>query len=134
MNYSYKKIYDKNFLVLDEFNNENKTNDYSIEMLKHNSINGLLSMQLLMEDNIPSYHYDITYKQSFHSYFYNNTIKKKHIVSFFTSLHNTLLNLKKYLLDYNHLVFTPQCIFFDGDLSTFYFTYCPSHTEDFFVA
>ncbi len=133
MNYSYKKMYNKNYLVLGEFDSPLLTNDYQFEMLKRNSIGGLMDMQLFMDDNVPFFQYDITGKLSFHSRFYNDTIKKEHIITFLTNLHNTILNLNKYLLDYNHLILIPQCIFCDKDLEHYYFVYCPNHTSDFFV-
>ncbi len=146
MKHSYKKMYNKNYLVLDEFDTPLISEDYRIEMLKRNTIEGLLTMQLSVEDNMPSFYYDITSKQSFYSYFYDNKLNKKHIISFFKTLHNTLLNLNKYLLDYDHLVIIPQCIFFNrnlvsdsypdnySDAFSFSFCYCPSHTADFFLA
>ncbi len=134
MNYSYKKMYNKNYLVLDQFDAPLISESYKIEMLKRNSIDGLLHMELFMEDNIPSFYYDITSKQSFYSHFYDCKITRKDIVSFFKDLHNTLLNLNKYLLDYDHLVLIPQCIFFNKDLASFSFCYCPNHTDDFYAA
>ncbi len=132
MNYSYKKKYNKNYLVLDQFDSPIASENYKIEMLKRNTIEGLLSMELFIEDNIPSFYYDITCKQSFYSFFYDCKITKKDIIRFFTDLHNTLLNLNKYLLDYDHLVLIPQCIFFNKDNASFSFCYCPNHKSDFF--
>lgn len=127
-------MYNKNYLVLDQFDTALSTEDYRIEMLKRNSIDGLLDMQIFMDDNIPSFYYDITSKQSLHSYFYDSKLQKSHIIDLFKSLHKTLLNLNKYLLDYDHLVLIPQCIFFNNEPGEFFFSYCPYHTVDFFNA
>lgn len=134
MNYSYEKKYNKNHLILNDFDNPLIINDYKLEMLKRNSIEGLLDMQLSIEDSKPIFYYDITGKQSFHSYFYNESIKKEQIVSFFNSLYKLMINLNKYLLDYNHIVLIPQCVFFEKNSDSFSFVYCPNHNEDFFSA
>ncbi len=134
MNYSYEKKYNKNHLILNDFDNPLIINDYKLEMLKRNSIEGLLDMQLSIEDSKPIFYYDITGKQSFHSYFYNESIKKEQIVSFLNSLYKLMINLNKYLLDYNHIVLIPQCVFFEKNSDSFSFVYCPNHNEDFFSA
>ena len=125
-------MYNKNYLILDDFSEPVMTEDYKLEMLRRNTIEGLLEMQLTIEDNLPSYYYEISGKQSFHSYFYDNKINKKQIISFLNSLHKLLTNLNKFLLDYNHIVLSSQCVYFDKSMDNFYFTYCPSHTADFF--
>lgn len=134
MNYSYKKMYNKNYMIIDGFLEPIITEDYKLEMLRRNTIDGLLEMQLSIEDNLPSYYYEISGKQSFHSYFYDNKIRKDQIISFLNGLYKLLTNLNKFLLDYNHIVLSPQCVYFDKSMDHFYFTYCPSHSADFFDA
>ncbi len=132
MNYYYKKMYNKNYIVLDNFDIPALNNDYKLEMLKRNHIQGLLDLQLTIDNNNPIYHYNISSKQSFNSYFYDTKIQKEFIFTFFTSLNNLLINLNKYLLDYDHVVLIPQCIFCDKEVSSFYFLYCPNYKQDFF--
>lgn len=134
MNYSYEKKYNKNHLIINDFDNPLIINDYKLEMLKRNSIEGLLEMQLSIEDSKPIFYYDITGKQSFHSYFYDESIKKDQIISFLNSLYKLMINLNKYLLDYNHIVLIPQCVFFEKNSDSFSFVYCPNHNGDFFTA
>lgn len=76
-------MYNKNYLILDHFDIPIVTDDYRLEMLKRNTIDGLLDMQLFMEDNLPYFHYDITCRQAFHSYFYDNKIRKSQLIAFF---------------------------------------------------
>lgn len=134
MNYSFKKKYNKNFLVLEQFDSDLFSEDYKIKMLKRNSIDGLLDMQIYIEDNVPSFYYDITSKQSLFSYFYDNKLSSRHIYCILTGLYNTLLNLNRFLLDYDHLLMIPQCIFFDKELKNVSFCYCPNAKNDFFLS
>ncbi len=132
MNFFYKKMYNKNYLVLNDFDITTGYNDYSYEMLRRNNIKGLLSLEYSMEDNKPFYYYDITAKYSFNSCFYELKLNKEHILSFFTALHNITAELNRFLLDASHLVLLPQCVFCNKDLDHFSFVYCPDYNQDFF--
>lgn len=132
MNYSYRKLSNKNYLVLDNFDTTIPNNDYRIEMQKRNHIHGLLDLSTSIEDDVMTFHYDITSKQSLHSYFYDTKIRKEHILNFFNDLSNTLSTLDKYLLDYDNLVIIPQCIFCTKEVDQFLFAYCPNHQKPFY--
>ena len=132
MNYSYKKLSNKNYLVLEDFDTSISANDYRLEMQKRNNIHGLLPLSLSTQDNVLSFNYDITSRQALYSYFYDNKLLKEHIITFFNDLNNTLSTLDKFLLDYDNLVLIPQCIFCSKEIEQFFFVYCPNHQKSFY--
>lgn len=127
-------MYNKNYLVINQFEQIPDSKDYRLEMIKRNSIEGLMELDLYIEDNDPNYYYDISLKQSLSSCFYDTKIQKDQIICFFTSLHNVIININKFMLDYDNLVLLPQCIFCNKEMNNYFFAYCPSYKQDFFLS
>ena len=98
---------------------------YQYCMLSRGGIKGLLSCNLRYINGLAYLYYDISSKQSVGQLFENKTMNRGWIKDFFWSLEQIRLELSRFLLDEQNVLWYPQQIFQDLENNIFSFLYVP---------
>lgn len=122
----YKNDLKKTYLILD--GEEGEQEDYQIVMLRENNIAGLLKTGVRYMDNQPHYHYDISGKTSFKTYFEKMKLNYEDMKCLVGDLLQTIQTVRKYMLDANCILLESEYIFYDQE--KFYFCYYPNCRKD----
>lgn len=130
MNISYRKILNRNQMILSDFNIESFNNNYLVKMITNNSIKGLLPSTLNMINSLPSFCYDITSKHALSSFTESSKIDFGLLSSILLHLHGLCENLENYMLDTNYILLSPHLIFLNPELKIPHFCYCPVCEKD----
>ncbi len=125
MNISYRKILNKNHLILSNFNIDAFNSNYLVNILINNSIDGLLYTELNIIDSMPNLYYDITSKHSLSAFLENKKIGSNLLCSILTHLHRLLETLDKYMLDSCYILLSPDLIYLNPESKIPCFCYCP---------
>lgn len=123
MEISYKKDGINNFMIIR--NQEDVENDYKLQMLINNKIDGILSINIKKVNNENQFYYDITSKNSMRSLFVKNKVGAKDIEKFISSMAIVAKSMKEYLLDINNIVFDMDMIYWDSKKKVYNFCYYP---------
>jgi hypothetical protein len=89
--------------------------DYQMNILKRNNIEGLLSVQGQGINEASQYKYDVTGKTSIFQHFKEQEMGADKIEDLLRQLLGTLNELDEYLLNIHALILEPKYIFFEGD-------------------
>lgn len=104
MQVTYKRDMNHNYMVL-ELKEES---DYQLKMLCANKIKGLLPANTNLFNGTVNVYYDISSRQTISRLYERKELKAEDMKTILFSLQATLDELKKYLLDYNFIVFDPD--------------------------
>ena len=113
MEISYKKDGINNYMIIR--NQKDVENDYKLQMLINNKIEGILSINIKKINNENQFYYDITSKNSMRSLFVKNKVGAKDIEQFINSMAIVAKSMKEYLLDINNIVFDMDMIYWDSN-------------------
>ena len=123
MEISYKKDGINNYMIIR--NQKDVENDYKLQMLINNKIEGILSINIKKINNENQFYYDITSKNSMRSLFVKNKVGAKDIEQFINSMAIVAKSMKEYLLDINNIVFDMDMIYWDSKKQVYNFCYYP---------
>lgn len=123
MEISYKKDGINNYMIIR--NQKDVENDYKLQMLINNKIEGILSINIKKINNENQFYYDITSKNSMRSLFVKNKVGAKDIEQFINSMAIVAKSMKEYLLDINNIVFDMDIIYWDSKKKVYNFCYYP---------
>ena len=123
MEISYKKDGINNYMIIR--NQKDVENDYKLQMLINNKIEGILSINIKKINNENQFYYDITSKNSMRSLFVKNKVGAKDIEQFINSMAIVAKSMKEYLLDINNIVFDMDMIYWDSKKKVYNFCYYP---------
>ena len=123
MEISYKKDGMNNYMIIR--NQKDVENDYKLQMLINNKIEGILSINIKKINNENQFYYDITSKNSMRSLFVKNKVGAKDIEQFINSMAIVAKSMKEYLLDINNIVFDMDMIYWDSKKKVYNFCYYP---------
>ncbi|MEG2305468.1 MAG: DUF6382 domain-containing protein [Lachnospiraceae bacterium] len=102
--------------------------DYQIQMLDRNSLEGVLKVRGQGVDNCSRFCYDVSGKVSMKTLFDNKKIKKKDIQEFMEQMLQLVKILRLYMLDTDHIFLSPEYIFYET--GRYYFCYCPLQDDN----
>ena len=85
--------------------------DYQIQMLRQNKIEGILSVEGCEIEGKSRYTYEISGFTSMQKLYEKKGIKKDELKKFVTTLLNTIERIQKYMLEPNNLILHQECIF-----------------------
>lgn len=126
MEIEYRRELEKSYMVI---HREKKDwEDFEIQMLLSNKIEGMVPFFLLIEDGKNGFVYDITGKQSLDIYIRRKGLKQEVYEKLFCSLKRVHRSIEDYLLDENALLLTEEMIFVDNSGQEFSYCYLPGHT------
>lgn len=132
MNIEYKKIFNKNYVVLTDYNISEYKECYRSKMLKSNQPEFFLPYDTQNINGIIQFTYDISSKQSIESFYEDSKIDYQTIRHFLFSLKEALDILNNYLLEPDYLVLEPQLIYLNITTKNLYFCYCPGEKQNFY--
>lgn len=127
MEMEYRRTWNRSYMILKE---EVSGEGYELNMLKYNTINGLLPLQILTENGETYPSYEITGKKSLDSYLENQEADLGIFQKILENLIHLCRELEKYLLDENCLILDQEVIFLDGESGKLYFCYHPGKKRD----
>lgn len=85
--------------------------DYQIQMLRQNEIEGILSVEGCEIEGKSRYTYEISGCTSMQKIYEKNGMKKEELKEFVKILLDTMERIQGYMLEPNNLVLKPECIF-----------------------
>lgn len=129
MEITYRHSYNNNLMVIKDSNVI--INDYRINMITRNNINGLLEMYVGCINGETEISYVISSKQCIREIFQKNKIQYEDLKILLDSIIGIAKELKEYLLDINHILIESDNIFFDVDTKKVYFCYYPNKEQTF---
>ena len=122
MNESLKREFNKTYLVL-QSEGSNYVENYELEMLEKNSLQGILNLQVYRIDGQIQMLYEISAKQTLRDCAQRVKLSGETIRSLFTTLMTLRKELQEYLLDMEHVILDMEHIYTKE--GTFFVCYCP---------
>ncbi|MBO5461094.1 MAG: hypothetical protein J5983_04780 [Ruminococcus sp.] len=110
------------------FLQEKYEEDYQIQMISHNKIEGILAMEGCETEECSRYTYEISGLVSMEKKYEKTSMKKEDLKVFITELLKLIEEVQKYMLDAGNLILRPECIFYkEGKWN---FCYLPDNPDD----
>ena len=128
MQITYKRNGLKNYMVIK--NERGGTAGLREKMIVRNKIRCLAKMTPQSIDGSSYYYYDIQGKVSMEALFTGRTLSKNELVSILQNLSGMLLELQRYMLSPDEVIFTPKDIWLSPDTLEPSFIYVPDMTPD----
>lgn len=125
MEVDYKKDGIKNYMIIR--NEEELKNDYRLQMIINNDIDGILPLSIKTVNNENQFYYDITAQNSMRSIYSKEKISGKEIEAFVVSLSSMAKSMKEYLLDINNVILDIDYIYWNEKKNMFCFCYYPGN-------
>ncbi|MCD8104034.1 MAG: DUF6382 domain-containing protein [Lachnospiraceae bacterium] len=110
MKTEYKRDLQNNYLVL-EVAEMDEEEGYGLRMAEQNQVKGLLPMHESKRDGKLYLHYEITSRQTLESMYEKKVMSYQDILSILSGIHDTLEDMRKYLLSPQKLLFAPELIY-----------------------
>lgn len=118
----YRRNGNQNYMVI--CNGDSPKLPYQVNTIRHNKIEGLLSVQFFIEDGEYQYFYDISCKESLTNKMKQKKYTIREIRTILSDLYRCTTRMEDYLLDMNGLLLDPDYIFADQQ-NQYYFCYYP---------
>lgn len=132
MKIEYRKIFNKNYAVISDYNIADYKECYRSKMLKSNKLDHFLTYDTQNINGTVQFTYDISSKQSIYSFYENSDIDYETIRHLIMSLKAALDTLTNYLLEPDYIVLEPKMIYMNIATKTLYFCYCPGEKNNFY--
>lgn len=129
MEISYKKDGNHNFLIMKEEKIDEE--DYKLQMIINNNIEGIIPLSIKKINNKPEVHYEITSMLSLESMYAKKQISGREMYALIKSIKKLADNLKEYLIDINHIVFGVEFVYLKRQEQKYMFCYYPQSTINF---
>lgn len=129
MRVTYERDMTHNYLI-PQTEQKLKEDDYQVHMLMENQIRGLLPCVVQKKDGQEEFRYDITSRQSLEQIYSGRNMSEPEIRLLLQGLFQTLIELKKYLLDAAMLILEPQMIYMDIETREPVFCYLPGYGKE----
>ncbi len=131
MNYNYSNDISNFYLHITDENHDSEVNDFRVQMLLHNKLDGFIPLNITYTDNIPEYTYNITGLTLLESECNNSKITMNNFTSLINSLNSLLYLCDKYLLNPDNLMFTNEFTYINPENFNLSLCYCPFYSESF---
>lgn len=132
MKIEYRKIFNKNYAVISDYNISDYKECYRSKMLKSNKLDYFLTYDTQSINGTIHFTYDISSKQSIHSFYENSDINYETIRHLIMSLKAAFDTLNNYLLEPDYIVLDPKIIYMNIATKALYFCYCPGEKNNFY--
>ncbi|MFQ9516301.1 MAG: DUF6382 domain-containing protein [Eubacterium sp.] len=128
MEISYKRDGSQNFMIIKE--QEINENDYKLQMVINNNIQGIIPLSIKTINNKPEIYYGITSMISMESMYAKKQMSGRDIYNLVKSIKNLSDNMKEYLLDINNILFGMEFVYLKRQEEKYRFCYCPENSVD----
>lgn len=132
MKIEYRKIFNKNYAIITDYNIKDYKECYRSKMLKSNQLNNLLPYDIQNLNGVIQFTYDISSKQSINSFYENSDIDYEMVRHLIMSLKTAFDTLNNFLLEPDYIVLDPQLIYMNIATKSIYFCYCPGENNNFY--
>lgn len=132
MNFEYRKIFHRNYLIITDYNISDYTECYRSKMLKSNALEQFLPYDTRNINGHIEFTYDISSRQSLYSFYENSTIDYEMLRHIMMSLRTAFDALNNYLLEPDFMVLNPNCIYINPGTKSLYFCFCPGEKNNFY--
>jgi len=132
MKIEYRKIFNKNYAVISDYNITDYKECYRSKMLKSNKLDHFLTYDTQNINGTVHFTYDISSKQPIYSFYENSDIDYETIRHLIMSLKAALDSLNNYLLEPDYIILDPKMIYMNIATKTLYFCYCPGEKNNFY--
>ncbi len=105
--------------------------NYQIQMIINNNINGLVPISIKNVNNEKELLYDITGMSTLSSIFERNLIKRDELMKITLAIKQLCESLKEYLLCEDNIKFDLNYIYYKTKHKQYFFCYCPETVDDF---
>lgn len=105
------------------------TSDYQIHMIERTKPAGILPVRLSETDGKTTFLYQITDMISLQQYYRNHVLDEKEMFWIAGQVLTVIRRMKQYLLDPEHLILNPSCMYRTGE--ELYFCYLPVYRKSF---
>lgn len=129
MDIFFKHFMDSNVMVIKD--NNILVNDYRINMLIKNDIKNLLKLNISCINGNVELLYDISCKQSLDEYCLKHQLNYRELRLIFDGIISIYNNLRRYLLNVNHIIMETKYMFLDNNTNDIYFCYYINHHVEF---
>lgn len=103
--------------------------NYEVQMILHNEISTLLSMQVIVEDGQVAYWYEVSGMQSLEQQYTMTPIDEGRLRTLLVSLCDMKMQMENYMLDDTNIDFSPSMIFYDKNSGQIRFCYIPGYSQ-----
>ncbi len=132
MKIEYRKIFNRNYAVIYEYNVLDYKECYRSKMLKSNKLDHFLTYDTQNINGALHFTYDISSKQSIYSFYENSDIDYETVRHLIMSLKAAFDTLNNYLLEPDYIVLDPKMIYMNIATKVLYFCYCPAEKNNFY--
>lgn len=129
MEISYKKDGNRNFMIIKEL--EVDEEDYKLQMVVNNRIEGILPLSIRTINNKPEIYYGITSMISMESMYAKKQMSGKDVYELVKSIKELAEKMNEYLLDINNIIFETEFIYLKRQEKKYTFCYCPGAGENY---
>lgn len=119
----YKRKTNNSYMIM---SGDIRCPEYEIIMLQKKQIKGLLTMEIILEDGIRQFWFDITGKKSLDIYMRKQGLKGELLQKIFEQLAEVMDEVKEYMLAEERIYLDPEHIFIDNSEEKIYFCYYPA--------
>ncbi len=130
MEVTFKHSYNNNLMIIRD--NELLINDYKINMIMKNKIEGLLDIYIGCVNGGAELSYVISSKQSVKELFFKEKMKYDDIRILIKGILYLSKELREYLLNINHIILKPEYIFLDINRIEVGYCYYPNNNGNFY--
>jgi len=126
---SYESEASASYLILTASSSETVF-DYQVEMIRSNSINGLLPMDMRQKDETLCFYYNITSKLSLSQFLKRRKLKRSQFIGMISAVTKTLLDCRGYLLYDRCVIIDADYIYISPDTLQVSMAYLPVDTKE----
>lgn len=125
MEIAYKKDGNENYMIIrgqriDE-------NDYKLQMIMNNHIDGIIPLTIKSINSVQEIHYKTTLMLSMENMFAKKGMSGEELFVLIRSIKKLFETMKEYLLDTNNIMFDVSNIFIRRQTGKYMFCYCPDY-------
>ncbi len=131
MDIIYKKDGNRNTMTIQNLDIDE--NNYKLQMVINNRIDGIMPMKIEHINNNIIINYNISSKTRLPDLYARKQMSGKELYSFIKDISVLVEKMSEYLLDINSIVFDIEMIYFNRQTGKYEFCYVPSRQEDFQV-
>lgn len=129
MEISYKKDGNRNTMMIQDIDIDE--NDYKLQMVINNHIDGIMPMKVEHINNNSIINYNISSKTRLSDLYARKQMSGKELYSFIKDVKILVEKMNEYLLDVNSIAFDAELIYFNRQTGRYEFCYIPKEQGDF---
>ena len=126
----YKRGLDHNYLVIEETEDNNIQNDYSVKMIQRNKMKGLLEISTEMNNDINTYMYEISSLQPLTRLYERLEMDFEALKKMLENIIKAIDNINEFMLDDSKIIVLPEYIYLNVENHNLKLMYYPKYKGD----